>query len=354
MKKILLILVLAGCAAFAQITINNSDLASQFAVGNSVVINNDTLLTSIDIGSPGGGNSWDFSMLQSHMMIDLTSVDPSGTPYISDYPGANYCTYSIGTLAGITSEIYSYLALNGTLESLGYASTTSSLPGFESKIFNSPAEIQVQFPYTMNSTWTQSYTQTINSYFNGNLVSSIPSSISNTILVDAYGTMTLPGGGTFDALRQREETTISSSDGIITSVNYTFLTKSGAQASFSATDMNPPNSGTINVDGGSWNSPLASDVQQISGLPKDYTLNQNYPNPFNPTTNIEYSIPEASFVELKVYDVLGNEVATLVNEEQSAGVYRADFSGNNLASGLYIARITAGNYTNTVKMTLMK
>ena len=59
-------------------------------------------------------------------------------------------------------------------------------------------------------------------------------------------------------------------------------------------------------------------------------------------------------MELKIYDVLGNEVATLVNEEQTAGVYRADFSGSDLASGLYIAKITAGNYTNTIKMSLLK
>jgi len=97
-----------------------------------------------------------------------------------------------------------------------------------------------------------------------------------------------------------------------------------------------------------------SDVKQISGLPKDYSLNQNYPNPFNPSTKIEYSIPEASFVQLKVYDILGNEVATLVNEEQSAGSYRADFSGVNLSSGMYIAKLQTGNYTKTIKMTLMK
>jgi serine protease len=63
---------------------------------------------------------------------------------------------------------------------------------------------------------------------------------------------------------------------------------------------------------------------------------------------------EASFVYLKVYDLLGNEVATLVNEEQSAGSYRADFSGAGLSSGMYIAKLQAGNYTKTIKMTLMK
>jgi len=97
-----------------------------------------------------------------------------------------------------------------------------------------------------------------------------------------------------------------------------------------------------------------SDVKHISGLPQDFKLSQNYPNPFNPTTNIEYSIPEQSFVELKVYDILGNEVASLVNEEQSAGTYRADFNGEGLASGLYIAQLTTGNFVQTIKMSLLK
>ena len=97
-----------------------------------------------------------------------------------------------------------------------------------------------------------------------------------------------------------------------------------------------------------------TDVEQINGLPEDYSLKQNYPNPFNPSTNIEYSIPEESFVELKVFDVLGNEVATLVNEQQQAGVYRADFTADNLPSGMYFARITANEFTQVVKMILLK
>ncbi|MCH6573842.1 MAG: T9SS type A sorting domain-containing protein [Bacteroidetes bacterium] len=97
-----------------------------------------------------------------------------------------------------------------------------------------------------------------------------------------------------------------------------------------------------------------SDVVEVEIVPEQYTLYQNYPNPFNPSTNIEYSIPSESFVELKVYDVLGNEVASLVNEQQQAGVYRADFTADNLPSGMYFARITANEFTQVVKMILLK
>jgi hypothetical protein len=97
-----------------------------------------------------------------------------------------------------------------------------------------------------------------------------------------------------------------------------------------------------------------SSVEQLNGVPEDFSLSQNYPNPFNPFTKIEYNISEASFVQLKVYDILGNEVAQLVNEEQSAGTYRTEFTANNLASGFYVAQLRAGNYTKTIKMSLMK
>jgi len=106
------------------------------------------------------------------------------------------------------------------------------------------------------------------------------------------------------------------------------------------------------IDHLSFTDPSA--VEQISGLPQDFSLSQNYPNPFNPSTNIEYTIPEASFVQLKVYDILGNEVASLVNQEQTAGTYRADFTANNLASGFYVAQLRAGDFSKTIKMTLLR
>jgi len=99
-----------------------------------------------------------------------------------------------------------------------------------------------------------------------------------------------------------------------------------------------------------------NDIEVIENgqMPNQFELKQNYPNPFNPSTLIEYSIPEQSFVDLKVYDILGNEIAVLVNAEQSAGVYRADFSGNGLASGLYFYKLQAGSFVETKKMVLTK
>jgi photosystem II stability/assembly factor-like uncharacterized protein len=86
----------------------------------------------------------------------------------------------------------------------------------------------------------------------------------------------------------------------------------------------------------------------------EYSLSQNYPNPFNPTTKIKFEIPSTSLVTLKIYDLLGNEIATLVDEEKTAGVYEAEFKAEELTSGIYFYRITVGNYSETKKLLLLK
>ena len=86
----------------------------------------------------------------------------------------------------------------------------------------------------------------------------------------------------------------------------------------------------------------------------DFFFVQNYPNPFNPTTTIKYQIPELSFVTIKVYDVLGNEVATLLNEENPSGTYEIEFDGTELPSGVYFYQLKAGNFVETKKMLLLK
>ncbi len=94
-------------------------------------------------------------------------------------------------------------------------------------------------------------------------------------------------------------------------------------------------------------------IQTIE-IPNYYSLAQNYPNPFNPTTSIKYSVPKAVNVSLKIFDVLGKEVATLVNETKQPGFYTADFNASNLASGIYFYRIDAGEFSSVKKMMLVK
>jgi len=90
------------------------------------------------------------------------------------------------------------------------------------------------------------------------------------------------------------------------------------------------------------------------GMPITYKLYQNYPNPFNPSTTIKFAVPEESNVNLSIYNVLGELVSTLVNEEMKPGYYEYEFNASNLASGIYLYRIKAGSFVETKKMTLMK
>ncbi|RKY93313.1 MAG: hypothetical protein DRQ13_09615 [Ignavibacteriae bacterium] len=95
---------------------------------------------------------------------------------------------------------------------------------------------------------------------------------------------------------------------------------------------------------------------EVDFTPKEFALYQNYPNPFNPTTTIEYQIPEQSFVTLKVFDVLGNEITTLINEEKPAGKYNVELRIDNieLSSGIYFYQLKAGRFIQTKKMILLK
>jgi len=95
------------------------------------------------------------------------------------------------------------------------------------------------------------------------------------------------------------------------------------------------------------------DVDDVS-LVSTYALSQNYPNPFNPSTKINYSVGEPGFVQLKVYNVLGVEVATLINEQKIAGNYSANFNATKLSSGVYFYTITVNDFTQTRKMILEK
>jgi hypothetical protein len=98
-----------------------------------------------------------------------------------------------------------------------------------------------------------------------------------------------------------------------------------------------------------------SDIVEVEvQLPSEFSLEQNYPNPFNPSTTIKYSLPENSFVNLAVYNLLGENVRTLVNEVQNAGNYNLNFDASGLTSGTYVYRLSTASGTLTQKMVLLK
>ncbi|MGE5498670.1 MAG: T9SS type A sorting domain-containing protein, partial [Syntrophothermus sp.] len=107
------------------------------------------------------------------------------------------------------------------------------------------------------------------------------------------------------------------------------------------------------------NDGITSAGGEKSKLPSEFSLSQNYPNPFNPSTVISYSVPEVSFVTLRIYNLMGQEVRNLISEEKSPGKYFVKWNGENnsgkrVSSGIYLYRLTAGNHTETRKMNLLK
>jgi len=95
-------------------------------------------------------------------------------------------------------------------------------------------------------------------------------------------------------------------------------------------------------------------LENLKGIPTKFALEQNYPNPFNPTTKIRYSIPETGFVSLKVFNILGSQVATLISQNQKAGNYEVEFNAQNLPSGIYFYTLESNNVVLTKKMLLVK
>jgi hypothetical protein len=109
--------------------------------------------------------------------------------------------------------------------------------------------------------------------------------------------------------------------------------------------------------GGVWRRPLSeivTSIEEQTTQPTDFILSQNFPNPFNPSTKISWQLPVGSQQTLKIYDVLGNEIMTLIDEYKPAGRYEIEFNASTLPSGVYFYQLKAGSFVETKKMLLLK
>ncbi len=359
------------------IKIDTADVRQMFAIGTTTTYRGDTLTTSANIGAPGA-TSWDFTGLSTHTRMSLRSVPLATTPYYaSHFPAAThalsdtaftYSFYYADLFATVTlrGAGYNYMTLGQDLLDYGFKGAGSAYlfgnpyPA-EGQWVKSPPAVYYSLPLEMSKTWTTTYNETLAGSAQLFAAPAPPIAVGPTVTahtvqytVDAYGLLTVPGSGAVDALRLRKVDRFSEGTTQGVRVSYMIIARNGASVQFTAVDTLSPSSGTIPVTAVQWTTPTTTHVQSVSNVPAAFALGQNYPNPFNPSTTIRFTLPASGPVTLKVFNLLGEEVATLVNETVGAGESSVRFDGSGLASGMYLYRLQAGSSTQTRRMMLVK
>lgn len=358
------------------IVIDTNDVKAMFAVGTTTTYRADTLTTSADIGAPGA-TSWNFSGLATHTRMSLRSLVPSTTPYYaSDFPTATHAlsdtafTYSFvdATFGPVTlrGAGYNYMTLSGDLLDHGFKGTGNAyvygtpVPA-QGQWVKSPAAVYYRLPMQMGTTWTTTFNETLSGSAQVFPPPAPPFAVGPTVTahtvtytVDAYGPLTVPAAAPVEALRLRREDRYLSGSNPVLRVSYMILAKNGASVQFTVPDTLAPASGTVGVTGVQWTTATLTSVRAVSDRPKEFGLAQNYPNPFNPSTVIRFTLPDRQQVSLKVFNLLGEEMATLVDQMVGPGEHAVTFDAARLATGVYLYRLQAGTATQTRRMVLVR
>ncbi|MCU7493264.1 MAG: T9SS type A sorting domain-containing protein [Bacteroidota bacterium] len=362
---VLLTVVFACSSNYSQVTITKDDLARYYSTGKVITSYMYTKTVDVNIGKTGGGNSWDFSFLESNLVsTTLTVQNPASTPFLSNFPNSNLVFYVTSLGEDSNSEdffpdVWVYNLLGDDLGTLGNGGR-GKVMGLEvnSTTYNKPAYILMKLPAAYGQTWTQNYSDSTVSKAGGISTYSTGSSTVNTT-VDAYGVMKMPGGYSVEAIRIKRDI-----DGYLNSqygqqsrrrvMEYVFQGKNGDMVNIAAPDLTPPPGGILRTGEIVWTQSRATDVQGKVPVVNNFSLSPNYPNPFNPETILEYSLPEETFVDIKVYDALGKEISRLVSKTEKPGSYKISFNGSLLPGGIYFLHMKAGNFSAVRKMALIK
>lgn len=345
----------------AQITVTQSDVNAILAPGNVLPTITDNTVSSLDIGTAGSqNNSWDFTNLQISSFQVFRAVAASSSPWIAQHPGATHCLRLDTNLVGINGSVYQYLQLSGTqLINIGaMGRQTVFITTLELRVRVLPSEIVYHLPAGLGTTWATAFTNWTRISLNGDSIGGSLTTHNARYVVDAAGWMRMRNDSRQIAALRIRKVNFYNGNPV---GGYLFLSKGGAQV-FVETNDTVTTSGVIAVIPGKtlWNNSVVPgqdvtmDIPVTDVLPKAFALNQNYPNPFNPSTIIGYQVPTAGFVSLKVFNMLGEEVATLVSEMKSPGMYETSWSADGLPSGVYFYRMTAGSFTETRRMMVLK
>ncbi|NBC28149.1 MAG: T9SS type A sorting domain-containing protein [Bacteroidetes bacterium] len=361
---IVLLIISFGLAevSLSQITITQTSLEQvlqgNFDIESSTSEDSENIAPLLE--ASGADQTWDFTTLTYDQTLSATgtitfSSNTDGAP-LNDDPHlqqASQVVFAEFITDTLSFNIYQYNILNESeLTLLGTVMVEEGETDPSSVELFKPGIIEFQLPATFEDTWSYDYTQ--ESSFGG---STSTTEVSVTVEIDAWGKV-ITDDGEFDVLRLVETETRSSFGFEFSTVSVDYITVNGISVASI--------SGSIDPTTGEFDQQtLTADVTTISGLntstdetvaevPRAVELEQNFPNPFNPSTTIAYQLSESSNVQLSVYSITGEHVATLVNQNQSPGDYTVSFGAEGLASGSYIYRLAANGQVLTRKMTLIK
>lgn len=307
---------------------------------NASSVTGDTFWFNIPGESPGSVVDYYFAAQDTVYLANISTLPDggSGTNPPGTYPPSTFFSYTIGKFKVVQSTTTPKICQNNAT-----IYDTIIIPPFIPNNYIIDVDVRVNISHRTDQDvdlfLLKNSSQSELTTDNG----SSGDSYVNTVFDDEAATNITSGTAPFTG-RFKPETPLTVFDGI--PVEGIWILK--------LTDDAAGDYGTLD----SWMLEITYDIYigspKTIKIPSKFALHQSYPNPFNPAAMIRYDIPKESFVEIKVYDILGREIKTLVNETKKPGVYTAEFNGSDLASGIYFYRIKCGSFTDIKKMVLMK
>lgn len=344
-KNFLSVLIFLSASTFlhSQITISQSQFLELFTAG-TVFYSDEGATGLFNIGGINGPNEYDFTSVNLQSLYAVNNYEVSQIPVLAARFPSNATTFGDGPQNIVRNPIFfssgdsTYVLARCTVESV-YRFT-----------HNIPYQLYANFP--MN--FQQMFSQSINVYdttYNLNW-QVLSTDFYNTLInvsIDGYGILKLPGVN-LECLRLKREFSYFQFK------EFNYITREGVIGYITDIPLNEPDTGFVNGYRQLLLAESFVNVEDENTIPTKFSLEQNYPNPFNPGTTISYKLPEASDVTLKIFNTLGEEVATLINNEyKSTGEHSSLFFVNSsLPSGVYFYQMKAGSFVETKKMLLLR